>query len=905
MESHSARTSGHRGAIPTLGIVLLTLLLNMPAALTLGATIHVPADQPTIQAGIDAAAAGDTVLVANGIYRGEGNRDIDFQGKAITVTSEGGANACIIDCGGIAENQFHTGFIFHQHETDTSVLQGFTIRNGNMATGSATFGGAIYCRTASPRIAWNIITGNQADDGGAIYCGYGAAPTIVGNIINGNRAYSGAGIHCGNNSSPHIALNTISGNRASEYWNGIGGGIYCAATSVPTIVGNRIVGNVANDHYEFPGRGGGIYCISNLPGEISQNEIRGNSAGLGGGIYIASERSELVNNVFIGNVAGPGGALLFEEGGTHTVNSCTFFANSGSQGGAICYNAGFTGPSPADDFLLIINSILWQNEAGYGSELYIGTQYGALPVWAEISYSDVHGGFESVYLEPDVALHWGPAMITEAPRFAAGPNGDHYLSQLDAGQAVQSPCVDTGDFAGGDVTGTTRTDGVEDTGPPDMGYHYRDPVHEPDTEIDSGPYWWSNEPLLVFTFDGRDRHGRSEGLQFSWKLDDGSWSAFSSARQAVLTGIAEGAHTFSVRARDSEGRIDETAALSTFFHEPWEAEDGWVNIVTGPGPAASNPPLVRTPEGEWLAYLTTRRGVNVACGNLDGGEAWEVVTGPGPGPEFGPHVRCWSMGGTGLAGGSFMAYGTPRYGVNVAAGDMDNDGFDEIVTGAGPGAVFGPHVRGWNHDGSGTVTAMSGVSFMAYGTHRWGVEVACGDIDGDGIDEIVTGAGPGAVFGPHVRGWNHDGGTSVEPVPGVSYFAYATPRYGVEVACGDIDGDGIDEILTAPGPGPPFAGHIRGWNVDGASPTAMSNVNFFTNLPPYGTGYGAKVSAGDVDLDGVDEILVMGGPDPEAGSQIRSYDVEAEDVRFLYAHSFNAYGAWMTCGGNIAGIRAD
>src|SRR3990170_1971886 len=75
---------------------------------------------------------------------------------------------------------------------------------------------------------------------------------------------------------------------------------------------------------------------------------------------------------------------------------------------------------------------------------------------------------------------------------------------------------------------------------------------------------------------------------------------------------------------------------------------------------------------------------------------------------------------------------------------------------AGPGAVFGPHVRGWNVDG-GAAAAIPAVSFMAYGTNRWGVVVACGDLDGDGIDEILTAPGPSAQFGADVLGWNFDG----------------------------------------------------------------------------------------------------------------------------------------------------
>ncbi len=103
------------------------------------------------------------------------------------------------------------------------------------------------------------------------------------------------------------------------------------------------------------------------------------------------------------------------------------------------------------------------------------------------------------------------------------------------------------------------------------------------------------------------------------------------------------------------------------------------------------------------------------------------------------------------------------------------DGFDEIITGAGPGAVFGPHVRGWNYDGTPGVTPVPGVSYFAYGTPKWGVNVSAGDIDGDGYDEIVTGAGPGAVYGPHVRGWNVDGGTAAA-MPGCQLLCLRHPE---------------------------------------------------------------------------------------------------------------------------------
>ncbi len=220
----------------------------------------------------------------------------------------------------------------------------------------------------------------------------------------------------------------------------------------------------------------------------------------------------------------------------------------------------------------------------------------------------------------------------------------------------------------------------------------------------------------------------------------------------------------------------------------------------------------------------------MACGDLDAAGFDEMVTGAGPGAVFGPHVRGWNWDGAGtpapIPGISYFAYGTPKWGVNVSCGDIDGDGFDEIITGAGPGAVYGPHVRGWNCDGGGA-QPIAGVSFLAYSTIKYGVNVACGDIDGDGIDEIITGAGPGAVFGPHVRGWNWDGTGSAQAIQAVNFFAYEEyAHWGVNVACGDLDDDTVDEILTGPGPGAENLARVRGWNHDGQALESIGSLDF-------------------------------------------------------------------------------
>jgi len=107
----------------------------------------------TIQSAIDAAISGDVVIVSDGVYRGDGNRDIGFAGKAITVRSKNGPNNGIIDC----ETQ---GRAFLFRDGEDGMLDGLTMRN------SLSSGGAVYCSASSPTIRNCILLHN------ASYTGY-------------------------------------------------------------------------------------------------------------------------------------------------------------------------------------------------------------------------------------------------------------------------------------------------------------------------------------------------------------------------------------------------------------------------------------------------------------------------------------------------------------------------------------------------------------------------------------------------------------------------------------------------------------------------------------------------------------------------------------------------------------
>jgi subtilisin family serine protease len=210
---------------------------------------------------------------------------------------------------------------------------------------------------------------------------------------------------------------------------------------------------------------------------------------------------------------------------------------------------------------------------------------------------------------------------------------------------------------------------------------------------------------------------------------------------------------------------------------------------------------------------------------------------------------------------NFLAFGENfSGGADVAAGDIDGDGVDEIITGAGFGG--GPHVRIFNRSGG-----LVG-QFFAYAPHfRGGVNVAAGDIDGDGVDEIITGAGFGG--GPQVRVFRKRGELVTQ------FFGFSEHfRGGVNVATADINGGAAydkDEIVIAPGAG--GGPQVRIFN---------NHAQLIDQFFAYDKNFkgGVDLGGGDINKDGVDEIITGAGAG--GGPHVRIFNARGDVLDSLY-----------------------
>ncbi|MBU1890713.1 S8 family serine peptidase [Patescibacteria group bacterium] len=268
-----------------------------------------------------------------------------------------------------------------------------------------------------------------------------------------------------------------------------------------------------------------------------------------------------------------------------------------------------------------------------------------------------------------------------------------------------------------------------------------------------------------------------------------------------------------------------------------------VGANTGGGPHVRVFSSAGINTANFFAYAETfRGGVNVAMGDVDGDGREEIVTAPGPGG--GPHIRVFSLNGTYEK--DFFAYSSNFHGgVNLAVGDLDG-GKAEIVT--VPMSSGGPNVRVFGYR-SGEYEPTT-ENFMAYAdSFRGGVSVTVADLEGDGIGEIVT--APLSNGGPQLRVFGYRSGVFRPVILGLMAYADSF-RGGVTLASGDVDGDGKDEIITgiASAGGP----HIRIFGRQPNQAIELEHPGFMAFAP--GFRGGTSVATVDYQSDGIDEIVV-------------------------------------------------
>jgi Right handed beta helix region len=267
-------------------------------------------DYPTIQAAINAAFDGDIIELVDGTFTGDGNRDIDYLGKAIAIRSySGNPDGCVIDCQSLGR-----GFSFHYGEGPDAVLKGVSIVNG-LVSGVGD-GGGIACEDASPTIRDCIVANCFAgNSGGGVSC-VTSSPTIADCSIRDCSTGSGAGPEGGGglyclDSAPFLNRCTLSNNSCALGLNSRGGGLLCDGSS-PVLHNCVFIGNSAHRG------GGGVACLSASNAQFLSCTFSGNSTtevddpdGGGGGLWIhGNSYPSLINCTFYGNsTASSGGGI--------------------------------------------------------------------------------------------------------------------------------------------------------------------------------------------------------------------------------------------------------------------------------------------------------------------------------------------------------------------------------------------------------------------------------------------------------------------------------------------------------------------------------------------------------------------------------------------------------------------
>ena len=271
------------------------------------ATIHVPKDQPTIQAGIDAARDGGTVLVMPGTY----NENIDFKGKNITVTS--GATTYTGAAGTVINAAAPGPVVTFQSNETTAVLNGFTIQNGTTSSSSG-YAVGVYIASSAPTISNNIVANNT---GCGISISNKASPLVEGNDIRNNGAAPGREASLCNAGQPGTGLAIESAGRV------------------------RVIGNI-----------------------VENNSVSTAGVNIGSGIYLNGPQDVLLlSNIVRNNYIGPG--LTIDAGTRLTMVQNLIYGNAEGRGDEVFLGGNNPNQSPPTPTLVEINNTIY----GGGEEI--------------------------------------------------------------------------------------------------------------------------------------------------------------------------------------------------------------------------------------------------------------------------------------------------------------------------------------------------------------------------------------------------------------------------------------------------------------------------------------------------------------------------------------------------------